>query len=37
MTHAKIETLEMNEVVYSLYTSMGFEELVRHVHFLKAL
>lgn len=37
MTHAKIETLETNEVGYGLYTSMGFEELARQVHFLKRL
>ncbi len=37
MTHAKIETLAMNEVGYGLYTSMGFEELTRQVHFLKEL
>ena len=37
MIHAKIETLATNEVGYGLYTSMGFEELVRQVHFLKAL
>jgi hypothetical protein len=34
MTHAKIETLERNVVGYGLYTSMGFEELARQVHFL---
>ena len=37
MTHAKIETLETNAVGYGLYTSMGFEELARQVHFLKEL
>ena len=37
MTHAKIETLETNAVGYGLYTSMGFEELVRQVHLLKKL
>ena len=37
MTHAKIETLETNAVGYGLYTSMGFEELVSQVHFLKRL
>ena len=37
MTHAKIETLETNAVGYGLYTSMGFEELARQVHFLKKL
>ena len=37
MTHAKIETVVTNDVGYGLYTSMGFEELVRQVHFLKEL
>ena len=37
MTHAKIETLERNVVGCGLYTSMGFEELARQVHFLKKL
>ena len=37
MTHARIETLETNEVGYGLYTSMGFEELARQIHFLKKL
>ena len=37
MTHAKIETLETNSVGYGLYTSMGFEELVRQIHLLKKL
>ena len=37
MTHAKIETLETNAVGYGLYTSMGFEELVRQIHLLKKL
>ena len=37
VTHARIETLETNEVGYGLYTSMGFEELARQVHFLKKL
>ena len=37
MTHARIETLDTNEVGHGLYTSMGFEELVRQVHFLKEL
>ena len=37
MTHAKIETLEANAVGYGLYTSMGFEELARQVHFLRKL
>ena len=37
MTYAKIETLETNTVGYGLYTSMGFEELVRQVHLLNKL
>ncbi len=37
ITHARIETLETNEVGYGLYTSMGFEELARQVHLLKKL
>ena len=37
ITHARIETLETNAVGYGLYTSMGFEELARQVHFLKKL
>ena len=37
MTHARIETLDTNEVGYGLYTSMGFVELARQVHFLKEL
>ena len=37
MTHAKIETVVTNDVGHGLYTSMGFEELVRQVHFLKEL
>ena len=37
MTHAKIETLEHNEVGYHLYTSLGFEEMVRQVHLFTKL
>ena len=37
MTHARIETLENNDVGDHLYTSMGFEEITRQVHFIKAL
>ena len=37
MTHARIETLENNDAGHHLYTSMGFEELTRQVHFIKAL
>ena len=37
MTHVRIETLENNEVGHHLYTSMGFEEITRQVHFIMAL
>ena len=37
MTHARIETLENNEVGRHLYTSIGFEEITRQVHFIMAL
>ncbi len=37
MAYSRIETLETNEVGYRLYTSMGFEEITRQVHFIKAL
>ena len=37
MTHARIETLDTNEVGHGLYMSMGFEELALQVHFLKEL
>ncbi len=37
MTTAKIETLATNEVGNHLYPSMGFEELVRQVHFVMEL
>ena len=37
MTHARIETLADNEVGYHLYTSMGFQELARQVHFIMPL
>lgn len=37
MTHAKIETLEPNERGYHLYTSLGFEEMVRQVHLFRKL
>ena len=33
MTHARIETLEQNEVGKSLYPSLGFEEVARQVHY----
>lgn len=34
MTHAKIETLEQNAVGNHLYTSVGFREVARQVHFV---
>lgn len=34
MTHAKIETLEQNEIGNHLYTSIGFREVARQVHFV---
>lgn len=37
LPYAKIETLDQNPVGYHLYTSMGFEEVARQVHFLKPL
>lgn len=37
MTHARIETLENNEVGIHLYTAMGFDEVTRQVHFIMAL
>ena len=37
MAYVRIETLETNEIGYSLYTAMGFKELVRQVHFIKPL
>ena len=37
MTTAKIETLATNEVGNHLYPSLGFEELVRQVHFVMEL
>lgn len=37
MTHVRIETLETNEIGFGLYTSMGFKELVRQIHFIKSL
>lgn len=33
LTHARIETLQQNEVGYGLYTSVGFREVARQVHF----
>lgn len=37
LTHAKIETLVQNEVGTHLYTSLGFREVARQVHFLADL
>lgn len=37
LTHAKIETLAQNAVGNHLYTSLGFREVARQVHFLAAL
>lgn len=37
LTHARIETLAHNDAGYGLYTSLGFEEVVRQVHFVKSL
>lgn len=37
LTHAKIETLVQNEVGYGLYTSLGFREVARQIHFVADL
>ena len=37
MTHARIETLEQNEVGKSLYPSLGFEEVAMQVHYCMEL
>lgn len=37
MTHAKLETLAINEVGQHLYPSVGFEELVRQIHYTMEL
>ncbi len=37
MTHAKIETLEQNEIGCHLYPKKGYEEVARQVHFVKEL
>ena len=34
LTHAKIETLVQNEIGNSLYTSLGFREVARQIHFV---
>ncbi|MBC8113192.1 MAG: GNAT family N-acetyltransferase [Candidatus Saccharimonas sp.] len=37
LTHAKIETLVQNEVGQHLYTSLGFREVARQIHFVAEL
>ncbi|HAW26718.1 MAG TPA: hypothetical protein DCY03_01160 [Planctomycetaceae bacterium] len=37
LTLAKIETLEQNDVGNHLYTSLGFKEIVKQVHFVAPL
>ena len=37
MSHAKIETLEQNEVGQGLYPSIGFVEVARQIHYCMAL
>ncbi len=37
ITHAKIETLVQNDVGNSLYTSLGFREVARQIHFVAEL
>ncbi len=37
MTHARIETLAHNEAGDHLYRSMGFTEITRQIHFVRAL
>lgn len=37
LTHAKIETLDQNEVGQHLYTSLGFHEVARQIHFVAEL
>jgi ribosomal protein S18 acetylase RimI-like enzyme len=37
LTHAKIETLEQNEVGRHLYPAMGFREVARQIHFVADL
>lgn len=34
MTHAKIETLAVNEIGSRFYPQMGFEEVVRQIHYV---
>ncbi len=37
LTHAKIETLVQNDVGNALYTSLGFREVARQIHFAMKL
>ena len=37
LTHAKIETLVQNDIGIHLYTSIGFREVARQVHFVADL
>jgi len=37
LTHARIETLEQNEVGQHLYTSLGFREVARQIHLVAEL
>ena len=37
ISHAKIETLEQNEIGRHLYESVGFREVARQVHFVAEL
>ncbi len=37
LTHAKIETLVQNAVGNHLYSSLGFREVARQIHFVAAL
>ena len=37
LTHAKIETLVQNAVGQHLYTSLGFREVARQIHFVAEL
>ena len=37
LTHAKIETLEQNATGQHLYTTLGFREVARQIHFVAEL
>ena len=37
LSHAKIETLEQNAIGTHLYTSLGFREVARQIHFVADL